>query len=94
MFFCAQIVGLVTVHGDKYQIADIGMRMLQPHELYAAQGFPKGYQFEIDSNGKKIPHAEKIKRVGNSVPPPFAEVLVRVNLPGFCASSSRYVVGV
>lgn len=86
--------GLVTIHGNQYQIADIGMRMLKPHELYAAQGFPKNYQYEFSAEGKKITHAEKIKRVGNSVPPPFAEALVRANLPEFCANSSRYAVGV
>jgi DNA (cytosine-5)-methyltransferase 1 len=32
--------GLVTVAGVEYQIADIGMRMLAPRELYTAQGFP------------------------------------------------------
>lgn len=93
----------ITAGGNKFAlttvmfengIADIGMRMLHPHELYAAQGFPGKYQFEFDANGKKIPHGEKIRRVGNSVPPPFAEVLVRANLPEFCASSSRYAVGV
>lgn len=36
-------MGLVTVAGQEYQIADIGMRMLEPHELYAAQGFPSNY---------------------------------------------------
>lgn len=33
-------LGLVMVKGEPYQIVDIGMRMLQPHELFAAQGFP------------------------------------------------------
>ncbi|PLC60171.1 DNA cytosine methyltransferase, partial [Citrobacter sp. L55] len=36
---------LVTIDGVKYQIVDIGMRMLQPHELYKAQGFPDGRTF-------------------------------------------------
>ena len=35
--------GLVTISGQDYQIVDIGLRMLAPHELYAAQGFPKHY---------------------------------------------------
>lgn len=84
---------LVTVHGTPYQIVDIGMRMLQPHELYAAQGFPSNYLIDKYGNGRPIPKTEQVKRVGNSVPPPFAEALVRVNLPEFCASSSRYAVG-
>ncbi|WP_306393410.1 DNA cytosine methyltransferase [Telluria beijingensis] len=35
--------GLVTIHGQDYEIVDIGLRMLAPHELYRAQGFPAGY---------------------------------------------------
>ncbi|GLC92354.1 DNA methyltransferase [Cupriavidus sp. TA19] len=38
-------LGLVTVAGEQYQIADIGMRMLVPPELYRAQGFPSSYIF-------------------------------------------------
>lgn len=35
--------GLVTIHGQDYQIVDIGLRMLAPPELYRAQGFPADY---------------------------------------------------
>jgi DNA (cytosine-5)-methyltransferase 1 len=35
--------GLVTIQGQDYQIVDIGLRMLAPHELYRAQGFPENY---------------------------------------------------
>jgi DNA (cytosine-5)-methyltransferase 1 len=35
--------GLVTIHGQDYEIVDIGLRMLEPHELYRAQGFPPDY---------------------------------------------------
>lgn len=35
--------GLVTIHGQDYEIVDIGLRMLAPHELYRAQGFPEHY---------------------------------------------------
>ena len=30
-------LGLVTVAGEEYQVTDIGLRMLQPHELLRAQ---------------------------------------------------------
>ena len=50
------------------RICDIGFRMLQPHELAAATGFPSGYQF----TGTK---AEVVKQIGNAVPPVFAEKL-------------------
>ena len=77
--------GLVMVHGEPYEIVDIGMRMLEPHELFAAQGFPADYVISIDQHGKPIPKAKQVARCGNAVPPPFAEALVRANLPELCA---------
>ncbi|WP_416135632.1 DNA cytosine methyltransferase [Bacillus velezensis] len=68
--------GLVTIKGENYQIADIGMRMLQPHELFAAQGFPANYVIDRDINGIKYSKAKQVARCGNAVPPPFAEQLV------------------
>ncbi|HDL8369898.1 TPA: DNA cytosine methyltransferase [Yersinia enterocolitica] len=76
--------GLVTVEGVDYQIVDIGMRMLQPHELYAAQGFPSWYIIDQDYSGKKYAKDKQVARCGNAVPPPFAEALVRANLPEMC----------
>lgn len=76
--------GLVTVEGIDYQIVDIGMRMLQPHELYAAQGFPSWYIIDQDFRGKKYAKDKQVARCGNAVPPPFAEALVRANLPEMC----------
>ncbi len=76
--------GLITIKGENYQIADIGMRMLQPHELFAAQGFPAGYVIDRDANGVKYSKAKQVARCGNAVPPPFAEQLVRANLPELC----------
>lgn len=76
--------GLVTVDGDDYQIVDIGMRMLQPHELYRAQGFPAGYIIDRDYRGNRYAKDKQVARCGNAVPPPFAEALVRANLPEMC----------
>ncbi|HEI6831334.1 DNA cytosine methyltransferase [Yersinia enterocolitica] len=76
--------GLVTVEGIDYQIVDIGMRMLQPHELYAAQGFPSWYIINRDYTGTKYAKDKQVARCGNAVPPPFAEALVRANLPEMC----------
>ncbi|OJT69243.1 DNA cytosine methyltransferase [Bacillus licheniformis] len=78
--------GLVTIKGENYQIADIGMRMLQPHELFAAQGFPSDYVIDRDINGMKYSKAKQVERCGNAVPPPFAEHLVRANLPELCVN--------
>jgi DNA (cytosine-5)-methyltransferase 1 len=82
--------GLVTVHGQDYQIKDIGMRMLQPHELFKGQGFPENYIIDRDYTGKSYPKSEQIARCGNAVPPPFAEALVRANLQEYCVVSNRY----
>lgn len=71
--------GLVTVRGQQYQIVDIGMRMLEPHELFAAQGFPRDYIISHDSTGKPIPKYKQVARCGNSVCPPVAEAIVRAN---------------
>lgn len=71
--------GLITVKGDKYQIADIGMRMLQQHEQFKAQGFPESYIFTHDEHGNPISRAEQNEKCGNSVSPPVAEALVRAN---------------
>lgn len=76
--------GLVTVKGEQYQIADIGMRMLQPRELFNAQGFPADYIIDHDYNGKKMTKKAQVARCGNAVPPPFAEHLVKSNLPELC----------
>lgn len=76
--------GLVTIEGVDYQIVDIGLRMLEPKELYAAQGFPSDYKIEFDVNGKQYSKAKQVARCGNSVPPPFAEALTRANLPEYC----------
>lgn len=76
--------GLVTVDGITYRIVDIGMRMLQPHELYRAQGFPEWYIIDQDYRGQKYAKDKQVARCGNAVPPPFAEALVRANLPELC----------
>ncbi|CAM7464230.1 DNA cytosine methyltransferase [Citrobacter freundii] len=80
---------LVTIEGVKYQIVDIGMRMLQPHELYKAQGFPDGYVIDQDFRGRKYAKDKQVARCGNAVPPPFAEALVRANLPELCVSKEE-----
>lgn len=81
--------GLVTLKGSNYRIVDIGMRMLQPHELYAAQGFPGNYIIDHDFYGKPYPKTEQVARCGNAVPPPFAEQLVRANLPEMCVTEDN-----
>lgn len=76
--------GLVDIGGVTYRIVDISMRMLQPHELYRAQGFPEWYIIDQDYRGVKYAKDKQVARCGNAVPPPFAEALVRANLPQMC----------
>ena len=73
-------IGLVMVKGEPYQIVDIGMRMLEPHELYAAQGFPADYIHDRTATGKRLSKSAQVRMCGNSVCPPVAAALVRANL--------------
>lgn len=66
------VTELVEIHGKDYQIVDITLRMLEPHELSAAQGFPEDYVL----TGTK---ANQIAKIGNSVVPTMAEAIVRSN---------------
>lgn len=65
--------GLVTIKGETYQIEDIGLRMLQPHELTAAQGFPEDYIL----TGNKT---SQVARIGNSVPPQVVAAMLKANI--------------
>lgn len=78
--------GLVTIQGVDYQIVDIGLRMLEPKELYGCQGFPDDYIIDHDYSGKYYPRSEQVKRCGNAVCPPIPAALVRSNLPELCVS--------
>jgi DNA (cytosine-5)-methyltransferase 1 len=67
----------VTIDGEEYAIVDIGMRMLEPRELYRAQGFSDDYVIDpIGPSGKRLTKTAQIRMVGNSVPPPVLEAVV------------------
>jgi DNA (cytosine-5)-methyltransferase 1 len=81
--------GLVWVRGEPYQIADIGQRMLQPRELFNAQGFPPDYVIDalvpkVQRNGqvawKPLTKTAAVRMCGNSVCPPIAAALISANL--------------
>lgn len=72
--------GLVMVHGEPWMIVDIGLRMLNPRELYRAQGFPENYIIDRDAAGKVFKKDKQIRMCGNSVCPPVAAALVRANV--------------
>lgn len=76
---------LIWIDGTAWYIADIGLRMLTPRELYAANGFPPDYIIERDYLANEYGKAKQVARCGNAVPPPFATALVRANLPEWCS---------
>lgn len=78
--------GLVTIEGVDYQIVDIGLRMLEPKELYGCQGFPDDYIIDHDYTGKTYPRSEQVQRCGNAVCPPIPAALVKANLPELCVA--------
>ena len=78
--------GLVTIEGVDYQIVDIGLRMLEPRELYGCQGSPEDYIIDHDYTGKTYPRTEQVRRCGNAVCPPIPAALVRANLPEMCVA--------
>lgn len=81
--------GLVTVEREQYRIADIGMRMLEPHEIYRAQGFPPGYIIAPTIAGRRLPKRAQVRMCGNSVSPPLAAALARANVPEMITFSRR-----
>ncbi|TCL06875.1 DNA cytosine methyltransferase [Sodalis ligni] len=75
---------LMSYRGIWWALVDITLRMLQPPELYGANGFPSWYVIDMDYKGKKYSKEQQVARCGNAVPPQFAEALVRANLPELC----------
>lgn len=81
--------GLVQIAGVSYRIVDIGLRMLEPRELYGCQGFPDDYIIDHDYTGKTYPRAEQVRRCGNAVCPPIPAALVKANLPELCVAERQ-----
>jgi DNA (cytosine-5)-methyltransferase 1 len=82
--------GLVTVRCEQYAIADIGLRMLAPHELFRAQGFPDEYVIDrgdFDGEIRPLTKTAQTRMCGNSVCPPLAATLVQANAP--CLAAGR-----
>jgi DNA (cytosine-5)-methyltransferase 1 len=84
-------LALVTVHvrGVPYVIVDIGLRMLRPRELYAAQGFPADYIISHTADGRALTTSQAVRMVGNSVSPPPLAALARANLDPVQAAERR-----
>ena len=88
--YCGYALGeddllLLSIGGAPYYIADIGLRMLSPRELYNAMGFPPDYIIDHDAAGKPYPKTQQVARCGNAVCPPMAAAVVAANLPEYAA---------
>ncbi|MCL9653542.1 DNA cytosine methyltransferase [Pseudomonas protegens] len=71
----------VTIKGTPHVIVDICLRMLQPSELYKAQGFPADYIIGHGADGKPFTKTQQVHMCGNSVSPPPMAALARANDP-------------
>lgn len=86
--YCGYALGeddllLLSIGGAPYYIADIGLRMMSPRELYNAMGFPPDYIIDHDAAGKPYPKTQQVARCGNAVCPPMAAAVVAANLPEY-----------
>jgi DNA (cytosine-5)-methyltransferase 1 len=72
-------VATTVIDGVTYAVADIGLRMLTPRELFRAQGFPDSYIIDGRFRGKPMTQTNQVKMCGNSVVPHLAAALVRAN---------------
>lgn len=86
--YCGYALGeddllLLSIGGALYYIADIGLRMLSPRELYNAMGFPPDYIIDHDAAGKPYPKTQQVARCGNAVCPPMAAAVVAANIPEY-----------
>lgn len=71
----------VTIKGTPYVIVDIGLRMLEPRELYRAQDFPDSYIIDRGHDGRLFSKSTQVRMVGNSVNPVDAADFIEANAP-------------
>lgn len=82
---------LLEINGAFYYIADIGLRMLTPRELYNAMGFPADYIIDHDYTGRPYPKSEQVARCGNAVCPPMAAAVARANFPEYTSKTGMTI---
>jgi DNA (cytosine-5)-methyltransferase 1 len=77
-----QLLELVTVWvgGKAYVIVDITLRMLEPRELFRAQGFEDDYVIDRGHDGREFPKWKQVWFAGNSVPPPLGRAVIEAQL--------------
>ncbi len=72
-------LGLVLVKGRLYEIVDIGMRMLEPHELLHAQMGDHAATYDLLED--ELTKEAQVRLIGNMVCPDVAEALAAANAP-------------
>lgn len=87
-------VAIVAVEGVPYVVADIGLRMLKPRELFRCQGFPPTYVIDPevpDRRGRpsRLSLSAQVEMVGNSVSPVMSRVIASSNIPASMRSPGR-----
>lgn len=83
-------MALVTVKigGTPYVIVDIGLRMLEPRELYNANDFPPDYIIDRGHDGRVFSKSTQVRMVGNSVDPVDAADFLIANAPWLSVRSA------
>lgn len=79
----------VTIKGQPFVVVDIGLRMLQPRELYSAQGFPTSYVIDRRADGTALSKSAQVRMCGNSVSPPPMAAIVRANYSDAAVAAER-----
>lgn len=79
----------VTIKGRPFVVVDIGLRMLQPRELYSAQGFPPSYVIDHRADGTALSKSAQVRMCGNSVSPPPMAAIVRANYSDAAVAAER-----
>lgn len=79
----------VMVKGTPFVVLDIGLRMLQPRELYTAQGFPTSYVIDRRADGSTLPKSAQVRMCGNSVSLPPMAAIVRANYSDAAVAAER-----
>lgn len=62
-----QMLGIITVKGIKYQIADISMRMLLPVEAKRSHSLDDDFEIARRADGKVLPINKQMEKIGNGV---------------------------
>ncbi|MBU8540853.1 DNA cytosine methyltransferase [Falsiroseomonas tokyonensis] len=79
----------VTIQGEPYVVADIGMRMLEPSEAAAAHELTLPREIVVDGRRRPLTKTEAMRLIGNSVPKRMARLLAEANVVHALAAPGR-----